>query len=73
MLWKREICFTSRYCHIFLHKQMVFAAGLFILFRKTENIRLRDAPYFHLNFLLYVHTIVQGQPFNKNKLGYIYI
>ena len=49
----------------------MFAEGLFILFQKTENIRLRGAPYFHLNFLLYVHRIVQGQPFNK--LGYTYI
>ena len=72
-IWKREICFTSRYCHNFLHKQMMFAEGLFILFQKTENIRLRGAPYFHLNFLLYVHRIVQGQPFNKLDYTYIYI
>ena len=52
---------------------MMFAEGLFILFQKTENIRLRGAPYFHLNFLLYVHRIVQGQPFNKLGYTYIYI
>ena len=31
-----------------------------LLFKNQENIRLRDAPYFHTKYLMYVQRIVRN-------------
>ena len=65
---KEDICLEDIYIYMFYFKVLstystsnTFSAGLFILFNNLDNIKWRDAHFFHPHYLMYVWRIVQEQ------------
>ena len=67
MFWKRYI-YIIIYVYMFYFKVLSTYSALnkhicnrfVLLFKNQENIRLRDAPYFHTKYLMYVQRIVRN-------------